>query len=1305
MTIDNDNIIAIDRGGTFTDIYYRVGNEEATFKILSEDPSNYDDANIEGIRRVLEKVTGKRIPRSSPLDTSLISSIRLGTTVAVNALLQRKGSRCALVTTKGFRDFLHIGDQSRPDLFALNIEKPGVLYDEVIEIDERVTLPSFSADPTGFTAQELLDNKTFFHGRTGEVFEVIKPIAEEELKAKLSSLKKKGIDSIAVVFIHGYNFQSHEKTAGRIAKDLGFQNISLSHEILPVIKALSRGHSTVLDAYLTPIVKNYISNFLKGFAKDYDKHTRIEFMQSDGGLCSWNNFTGLKSLLSGPAGGVVGAAKTCFDSSYNIPVIGFDMGGTSTDISRYAGELEISLESVTAGIKLASPQININTVAAGGGSILSYRNGSFVVGPESASSHPGPACYKKGGPLTITDANLFTGRLLVDFFPKIFGPSEDEPLDIEATKKRFEELTKRINADNPKFPKTPQEVALGFLEVANFQMAKPIRNLTDSKGHDVSKHILASFGGAGGQHAASLAKILKMKKVIIHKHSSILSAYGISMADVIVDKCEPCAEVYSEDKRRALLEKCYILCEDAEMQLKNQGVSSESIEYKLYFQMGYKDSDTRISVMQPEDNDFLKLFYEIHQKEFAFCDLKREVVVSDIRIRALGNTFRQDGERSAYSDYDKISKLNVGKGCEITVTPVCFDEGTYDSNVYELEKLPIGSRIRGPAILLDPTQTLLVTPDATATVLPRHVILELTSKNNTEVTTKYVDPIQVSIFANRFMAIADDMSRTLQKISVSANIKERLDYSCALFDSEGNLTANAPNVPVHLGSMSSAIKNQIELWKDDLNEGDILCTNSPSVGGTHLPDITVVTPFFVNSQIKFVVASRAHHSEIGGSAPGSSSSYAKDIFDEGVNISTWKIVSKGRFDYEGLIKHFIEVPISHGVSGTRNMDDNVVDLKAQIASNQRGIKLLQELFLEYGGETVLFYLRNVRKAAEIAVRDFLQKYYAENKSRLPLVASDYMDDGSEICVNIKINGDEGSAVIDFTGTSLESFSNLNAPKSITFSAVIYVLRCLVNLDFPLNQGCLSPCTIIIPENSLINPSPYAAVSAGNGMTSQRITDVLFKAFGIVSASGGCMNGINFGTGDYSDQSGLTKGFGYTETIGQGSCAGILEKEGVRKGFHGFSGTQTNMTNTRITDPEVLEYRYPCLLKEYTIRQDSGGKGKWNGGNGLVREIQFTFPVHVSLVTQRRVMYPWGIFGGEPGKRGENYLGRSRGDGEIQWIRLPSLAEIEIRRYDILKILTPGGGGFGRPTDTDEYWGVGDLSTNVDPNKYAKRKHF
>lgn len=1298
MTNQDEKVtVAIDRGGTFTDIIYNFKGIEGAFKILSVDPENYDDANIEGIRRVLEIVSGEVIPRGVPLDTKMISSVRLGTTVATNALLERKGARCALVTTKGFKDLLHIGDQSRPDLFALDIIKPGVLFKEVVEVNERVTMPAFTVDPSGYNAQELYDGERFVRGETGEVFEVLKPLPEKELREQLLEIKAAGVDSIAIVFVHGYNFQHHEKRAAEIARELGFRNVSLSHELLPVIKMIPRGQSAVVDAYLTPVVVDYIKGFLSGFQPDFEEHTRIEFMQSDGGLSSHDKFRGLRAVLSGPAGGVVGLAKTAYDEDYGTPVIGFDMGGTSTDVSRYAGAYEFCFESTVAGIKLAAPQLDISTVAAGGGSMLFYRNGVFVVGPESAGAHPGPACYRKGGPLTVTDANLFTGRIIPELFPKIFGPNEDQPLDFAVSQRKFEELTEIINRENPQSKKTPLEVAMGFLEVANYQMARPIRDLTDSKGNDVSKHNMVSFGGAGGQHAVSIAKILKINRVIIHKHSSLLSAYGISLADIVVEEQEPVSKVYGPESVAELETQLESLKKVALAKLEDQGVLAANSDYMSFFNMGYKGSDTRLMIQKSLDKDYLTQFYEQHQKEFAFNDFDRDIIVSDIRVRVTGNTLGDVRERSPLKDLEAFEKHTVSEDKIHASKPMYFQDRVQDARVFLLEDLLPGDVVEGPASIINETQTIIVNPDSRATVLPRHVVIDLDTELKLEIDATVVDPIQLAIFSSRFMSIADDMSRTLQKIAVSANIKERMDYSCALFDNQGNLCANAPNVPVHLGSMSSAIKCQLDYWGKDLKEGDILCTNSPTVGGTHLPDITVISPVFIDGVIQFVVAARAHHSEIGGTTPGSSSSYARDIHEEGVNIEFWKIVSQGHFDNEGLVKHFVDVPRTWGVSGTRNINDNIADLKAQIASNQRGINLIKDLFKEYSTETVLFYMRSVKRTAEMAVRTFLKDYSATYRDKLPLTAVDYMDDGCKIQVKIDIDGDLGTAIIDFDGTSLESYSNLNAPKSTTYSAIIYVLRCMIDLEIPLNQGFLDACEVHIPENTLINPSKYAAVCAGNGMTSQRVTDCLFKAFGLTSATGGCMNGINFGVGGELPSGEIVKGFGYTETVGQGNCAGIITKDGSRRGFHGFSGTQTNMTNTKITDPEVLEQRYPCYLHEYCIRKGSGGKGKFNGGDGLIREIEFQSEVHLSLVTQRRVYSPWGIYGGEDGKKGENYLGRNRGSGVIQWIQLPSLAEIKMKKGDILRILTPGGGGFGKPTDSDEQWGLCD---EVAPAKHV-----
>lgn len=1271
MTIGEGIKIAIDRGGTFTDVLAVIpGKGEHVFKLLSVDPANYDDANIEGIRRVLEYTSNTKIPRGTPLDTSSIDSIRLGTTVATNALLERKGVRTALVTTAGFRDLLHIGNQARPDLFDLNIRKPGVLYEQVVEVDERVTLPAYSEDAKGYTADDKYDGETFVRGATKEVVQIVRPLNIAKTRAQLQQLKEDGIESIAVVLVHGYNFQQHELEIELLAREIGFESVVLSHKTMPMIKVVNRGQSTVVDAYLTPIVKQYIDSLLRGFKDGFEEHTRIEFMMSDGGLCHYSKFTGLKSLLSGPAGGVVGHAVTCYDPEEGTDAIGFDMGGTSTDVSRYAGAYDHVFETTTAGLKIAAPQLDINTVAAGGGSILSYKNGLYQVGPDSASAHPGPVCYRKNGQnLTVTDANLMCGRILPEYFPKIFGPNEDEALDSTVVVQKFQELADIINSEHPDSkPKSPHDVALGFLNVANVAMAKPIRQLTENKGFDVTKHNLASFGGAGGQHATSLAKVLKIKRVIIHKYSSILSAYGIALADVVHEEQEPVSVVFSDFTKKGLLEKCSVLKEKVVQELKDQGVAV--LGFQVYFNMGYKGSESRLMIAQDPSNDFLASFYETHQREFSFNDKQRDIIVSDVRVRGWGNTGKVT-DRSPFKDLKQaVIKLSpVAK----QITSVYFEGGFQDAQVFLLGELESGTVIDGPALLLDATQTILVEPHSRLTVLPRHVVIDIEEPTAVveQKRTMQIDPVQLSVFAHRFMSIAESMCTTLQKISVSANIKERMDFSCALFDKAGNLVANAPAVPVHLSLMSFAVKYQIQHWGDDISEGDIWATNHPQAMGTHLPDITVISPVFVDGQIRFYVASRAHHAEIGGTVAGSMDSSATDLKEEGAQFVAWKLVKNGQFDYAGVQRYFVdELKKIPGSSPSRKVQDNIADLKAEIAANQRGINLLTDVFTEYDAEYVLFYMEGIKITSEAAVRRFLQKLAKDNRHRLPLRLVDYMDDGARMQLTIDINEEDGSAIFDFTGTSDELFSCFNAPRAVTFACITYCLRChITEGDLPMNEGVLAPIEVRIPEGTVLNPSVTAAVSGGNGITSQKITDTILKAFGTVAASYGCMNCICFGQGGLDKETGeMVPGFGFCETIGGGSGAG--------NGFNGFSGTQCHMTNTLMTDPEVLEQRYPVLLKQFSVRNGSGGTGKWHGGDGLVRELQFTSPCHASVLTQRRVVAPYGMAGGGEGGRGENKLGRIDGSGKIHWKHVGPTAEIELNEGDILKISTPGGGGYG-----------------------------
>lgn len=868
--------------------------DDIVIKLLSEDPANYKDAPLEGIRRIISTVTGREIPRGEPIDTSLIKSIRMGTTVATNALLERKGENIALVVTKGFKDCLEIGNQSRPRIFDLAIQRPEVLYQEVVEIDERVTLEDYAEDPerniteTAPREQNSSDAQ-IVRGLSSEAVRILKRPEEDRVRTQLQQIYDRGIRSIAVCLMHGYTFPDHEVLVGRLANEIGFQHVSLSHQLMPMIKLVPRATSACADAYLTPTIKKYISGFQAGFygglgsesvkREGSTSSARCEFMQSDGGLVDVDQFSGLRAILSGPAGGVVGYALTSYDPISKIPVIGFDMGGTSTDVSRYgSGRYEHVFETTTAGVTIQSPQLDINTVAAGGGSRLFYRNELFVVGPESAGAHPGPACYRKGGPLTVTDANLFLGRLIPDFFPRIFGPDENQGLDEQESRRLFEELTleinKKIEQGGQSKKMTPDEVAFGFIKIANETMTRPIRSLTEAKGHDTSKHRLATFGGAGGQHAVAIAENLGIRQILIHRYSSVLSAYGMALADV-VDECqEPESKTWSEkDKsvQQDLSKKMDELRQRSAKRLKEQGFDKKSVIFEEYLNMRYRGTESALMILRPNQEDadqhfngdnwaFGKAFVKQHEQEFGFTLPDRDIIVDDVRVRGIGKTFELS-EKTVDQQLQDSKPVDV-VGNEYRKSQVYFEGGRYETPIYKLDDLKINDRVKGPAILADDTQTIVVPPGSFALLTKTHVVINIgESDTNTapSISTETVDPILLSVFSHRFMAIAEQMGRALQKTSVSTNVKERLDYSCALFDAEGGLVANAPHLPVHLGSMSTCVRMQADLWKGKLNPGDVLVSNSPCHGGTHLPDITVIQPAFSDGKIIFYVASRAHH--------------------------------------------------------------------------------------------------------------------------------------------------------------------------------------------------------------------------------------------------------------------------------------------------------------------------------------------------------------------------------------------------------------------------------------------------------------
>lgn len=1256
----------IDRGGTFTDVYAEIPGQSdgRVMKLLSVDPSNYDDAPIEGIRRILEEFTGESIPRTSKIPTERIEWIRMGTTVATNALLERKGERIALCVTQGFKDLLQIGNQARPCIFDLTVSKPSNLYEEVIEVEERIELVPNTEEENQDSSASLVK------GVSGELLRVVKPLNEEALKPLLKGLLEKGINCLAVVLMHSYTYPEHEISVEKLAVSLGCKHVSLSSALSPMVRAVPRGLTASVDAYLTPVIKEYLSGFISRFDEGLGK-VNVLFMQSDGGLAPESRFSGHKAVLSGPAGGVVGYSQTLFGLETEKPLIGFDMGGTSTDVSRYAGSYEQVLETQIAGAIIQAPQLDINTVAAGGGSKLKFQFGAFRVGPESVGAHPGPVCYRKGGELAVTDANLILGFVIPDYFPSIFGPNEDQPLDVKATREEFEKLAKQINSyrksqDPSAKDMMVEEIALGFVNVANETMCRPIRQLTEMKGHETRNHALACFGGAGPQHACAIARSLGMKEVLIHRFCGILSAYGMGLADVIEETQEPYSAVYGPESLLEATRREAILVKLVRQKLQMQGFRKENITTETYLNLRYEGTDTAIMVKRQlnEDGvgcDYAVEFVKLFQQEYGFKLQNRNILICDVRVRGIGVT-----------NILKPRALEPASG-----TPkveghykVYFVNGWHHTPLFKLENLGYRHVMPGPAIIMNGNSTVIVEPNCKAVITKYgNIKIEIQSNLGTvKVAEKVADVVQLSIFNHRFMGIAEQMGRTLQRTSISTNIKERLDFSCALFGPDGGLVANAPHVPVHLGAMSSTVRWQLKYWGNNLNEGDVLVTNHPCAGGSHLPDITVVTPVFNNGKLVFFVASRGHHAEIGGITPGSMPPFSKSIWDEGAAIKAFKLVDKGIFQEEGIIK-LLQFPNSdesaHNIPGTRRLQDNLSDLRAQVAANQRGITLIKELIEQYGLDTVQAYMTYVQINAEGAVREMLKSVAARVTSQSPkfgagdsvtIEEEDYMDDGSVIHLKLTIDPHKGEANFDFSGTSPEVYGNWNAPEAVTAAAVIYCIRCLVDVDIPLNQGCLAPVKIHIPLGSFLSPSDKAAVVGGNVLTSQRVTDVVLTAFQACACSQGCMNNLTFGDDT----------FGYYETIGGGCGAG--------PSWDGTSGVQCHMTNTRMTDPEIFEQRYPVILHTFGLRENSGGAGLHRGGDGLVREIEFRRPVVVSILSERRVHAPRGLKGGKDGARGANYLITK----DKREVYLGGKNTVAVQAGEILRILTPGGGGWGSP---------------------------
>ena len=1201
---------AVDKGGTFTDVVGLdpYGNYHA-LKLLSYAP-HYQDASLEGIRRLLG------LKSNEPLPAGKISSIRFGTTAATNALLERKGGRVALLITKGFADLLEIGYQNRPDIFQLCIRKPLPLYSTVIEVDERIDC----------------------HG------EVIKDLDAGNFSGALGEIDPIRTDSVAVVLMHSWKNPAHELLCEKILRQRGFSHIMLSHRTMNLIKIISRGHSTLIDAYLS----RPLFAFLDGIKKETGG-IPISFMQSNGSLSPPASFTGKNALFSGPAGGVSAVAKIAEETGFK-GVIGFDMGGTSTDVSRFDGEFEKGYEKIIEGLPLLTEMLNITSVAAGGGSILNFDGRKMRVGPESAGSYPGPACYGFDGPLTVTDANLFRGRLVPDYFPKNFGPKRNSPLYTRVVEEKFHVLADEINsALGTSF--TSREVASGFLRIANEKMAIAVKEISISRGFDVRDYALVCFGGAGGQHACMVASLLNIKEIIIHPFSSLLSAYGIGFAKPARKTARTVLKPYTRDADNDLVS----VYQEMEKGLMGKEIVSETAHtIKKEIDLRPKGAEAFLSLPYGPFDETVAVFKERYRKLFGFDIADADLEVVNLRIEIL--------ETAGFFVSYHEKEGNPGR----KFFPVSHQELFYEGNilqsaVYMRESIPSDIKIKGPACIVDKNSTVIVDPGFEARIDKAGIIILKRISEDHRLSARHgtkPDPVLLEVFNNLFMSIASEMGFVLRNTSRSVNIKERLDFSCAIFDARGNLVANAPHIPVHLGAMSDTVQAILDDKSNTMQPGDAYLSNNPYRGGSHLPDMTVVCPVFSDrGEIIFFTASRGHHADVGGKTPGSMPPSASHIDEEGVLIDNLLLVRKNLFREDELRE-----ALRTGRYPARKPGQCVSDLKAQIASCRKGVKELLQMVGRYGLSTVTDYMRFIQENAEYSVKKALQRFL-KNVGTYCSAFEDHLDDGTPLRVSISITGGTSPpetlrAVIDFTGTGGQHVTdNLNAPFSITRSAIMYVLRTLINDDIPLNSGSLAPIEIIVPEGNLLNPSYPAPVASGNVETSQRIVDVLLGAFGIAAASQGTMNNLLF------EVKGETP---YYETIAGGA--------GAVDGCPGASGVQVHMTNTRMTDPEILEFRHHGIrLEQFTLRRNSGGEGKFNGGNGVIREIRFLKPATVSILSERRVFAPYGVQGGTPGGKGLNIY--KKADGTI--ILLTHREALEVEKNDAIIIKTPGGGGFGK----------------------------
>ncbi|MEA3011214.1 MAG: hypothetical protein QOJ91_2906 [Sphingomonadales bacterium] len=1185
---------SIDRGGTFTDIVARTPDGRLlTAKLLSDNPGLYDDAAVEGIRRLTAE------HGEAPLD-----SVKMGTTVATNALLERKGEKLVLAITRGFGDALRIGYQARPDIFARRIVLPEALYDHVVEVDERV-----AADG-----------------------EVLRPIDLEAARHSLISAYKAGYRAIAIVLMHGWRWTAHEAALAALAEEIGFAQVSASHRVGPLIKLVGRGDTTVVDAYLSPVLRRYVDKVVAALGG----RARLFFMQSSGGLTDAAAFQGKDAILSGPAGGIVGMVKTAGEAGFD-KIIGFDMGGTSTDVSHHAGAYERTNETVVAGVRVRAPMLEIHTVAAGGGSVCHYDGARFRVGPDSAGAVPGPACYRRGGPLTITDCNVVLGKIRPEHFPAVFGPGGDEPIDPAASLVLCEAVAAEAGM-------SATEAAAGFVRIAVDNMASAIKRISIARGHDVTRYTLACFGGAGGQHACLVADALGMERVMIHPLAGVLSAYGMGLADLVELRQRSVGGLALED---VLAE----LAAEAEAALRGQGVEPAQIRRRAALR--YEGSDSSLEVEAGDFEAMRAAFEEAHRTRFGFISPETPVVVETAIVEAVGlnssPAFAGEGDQATPGGGGSSGRRTPPPSFGRSPSPGKPGE---EFPLHDRGALSIGDTIPGPALIIDPWATTVVEPGWQAKVDPLgNLILTRSAPRETaHAIGTAADPVMLEVFNNLFMAVAEEMGVALQNTASSVNIKERLDFSCALFDSGGALIANAPHIPVHLGSMGDSIRTIIDARGDardgrGIRPGDVYVLNAPYRGGTHLPDITVIMPVFAEAgdpAPAWFVAARGHHADIGGIAPGSMPPDSHTIDDEGVMIDNVLLVDEGRF-----LEAEIRALLTSGPWPARRPDRNLSDLKAQIAACARGAAEMRRVAGEYGRDVVDAYMAHVQANAEEAVRRLIGRL-SDGEFRYA------MDNGAEVCVSVKVDPARRSAIVDFSGTSAQQPNNFNAPHSICRAATLYVFRTLVDDAIPMNDGCLRPITLVVPEGSMLNPRYPAAIVAGNVETSQVITDALFAACRALAPSQGTMNNFTFGNAHHQ----------YYETIAGGAGAG--------PDFDGASAVQTHMTNSRLTDPEILETRYPVLVERFAIRRGSGGDGAYKGGDGVERHIRFRAGMRANILSNRREVAPRGIEGGGDAKPGVNQV--IRADGSVE--TLSATASAEMREGDMFVIETPGGGGFG-----------------------------